>query len=159
MTRTELARFWDEQLALWFQREPLSPELERWREAYAGELQEWAFPEPYIGKLLGSPRIVLLANNPGIAHEELQSRTSVFAAQIKAQGFTAWAATRPYEGRASEWEKRYGPISHNRQRLDFARRFLRDQSVTFSDLLNVELYPWHSLSLTRAIRVQPDTLG
>lgn len=158
MTRAELARFWDEQIALWFRGKPLSPQLEGWRQAYGGELQSWAFPEPYIGSLLGSPRIVLLANNPGIAHDELQSRKGVFAAQIRAQGFTAWAATRPYEGRASEWEKRYGPIAHNRHRLDFARRFLRDQSVKFSDLFNVELYPWHSPSLTRAIRVQPDTL-
>ena len=48
--------------------------------------------------------------------------------------------------------------SAQQHRLDFARRFLRDQSVKFSDLLNVELYPWHSLSLTRAIRIQPDAL-
>jgi hypothetical protein len=158
MTRAELAHFWDEQLALWFRGEALSPELEAWRLAYAGELQKWAFPEPYIGNLLGSPRIVLLANNPGIAHEELQSRTGAFAAPIKTQGFTAWAATRPYEGRASEWEKLHGPIPHNKHRLDFARKFLGDPSVKFSNLLNVELYPWHSLSLKSAIRVQPDTL-
>jgi hypothetical protein len=76
MTRTELARYWNDQIALWFQDQPLSPSLERWRHAYLGDLQEWAFPEPYIGNLLGSPRIVLLANNPGIAHEELQSAAS-----------------------------------------------------------------------------------
>src|SRR5207253_4987196 len=105
MTRAELALFWDEQLSLWLQAQPLSPDLEQWRTAYGGELQEWAFPEPFIGDLLGSPRIVLLANNPGVAHHELQSRRGVFAAQIDTVGFTAWAATRPYEGPESEWEK------------------------------------------------------
>src|SRR4051812_36618216 len=158
MTRRELARFWDEQLARWFRGQAFAPALERWRLAYDGEVQEWAFPEPFVGDLLGSPRIVLLANNPGVAHEELQTRTGVFAPEITEQGFTAWAATQPYEGADSEWEKRYGPIAHNRHRLDFARRFLGDQSVRFDDLLNVELYPWHSLRLTHAICVQPQTL-
>jgi hypothetical protein len=153
-----LARFWNAQLDLWFRGESLSPRLDEWRKAYRGELQEWAFPEPFIGDLLGSSRIVLLANNPGIAHEELQSREGIFAEQIKEHGFTAWAATRPYDGRESEWEKRYGPIAHSRDRLTFARRFLHDQSLQFRDLLNVELYPWHSLRLTRAIGVQPETL-
>jgi hypothetical protein len=158
MTRRELACFWDDQLPRWFRGDSLAATLERWKRGYAGVLQEWAFPEPFIGNLLGTPRIVLLANNPGIAHEELQSREGIFAEQIAQHGFTAWASTRPYEGTESEWEKRHGPIRHNYGRRAFARRFLNDESVDFPDLLNVELYPWHSVRLTAALRVDPVTL-
>lgn len=158
VTRAQLAAFWDEQLDLWLRGEQLSPRLNEWRRAYGAEIQEWAFPEPYIGDLLGSPRIVLLANNPGIAHEQLQSRGGVFAPQIRELGLTAWAATRPYEGQGSPWVRLRGEIPHNWDRIRFARRFLGDDAMSRLALLNLELFPWHSPRLERAIRVDPLTL-
>jgi hypothetical protein len=158
MTRSELARFWDREVERWLRGEQLSLSLEEWQRAYCGELQSWAFPEPFIGDLLGSPRVVLLANNPGIAKEVLQSRSGVFASQILELGFTRWAASRPYDGKESEWVRRWGPIRHTVVRREFARRFLRDNSIDFRDMLTVELFPWHSPSLTASIRVQPQTL-
>jgi hypothetical protein len=158
VTRSALAELWDRELEHWLRGKPLGPALQEWQRAYRGELQSWAFPEPFIGDLLGTPRIVLLANNPGIAREELQSRDGVFAHEILHTGFTRWAAKRPFDGPESEWVRRYGPIRHTTSRLAFARRFLRDNSIDFVDMLTVELFPWHSPSLTAAIRVQPHTL-
>lgn len=157
MNRAKLAEFWDEQLRRWLRGEPLSARLDRWRRAYGGAVDEWAFPEPFIGDLLGSPRIVMLANNPGIAHPELQARDGVFAAQIRDVGFTAWAATRPYEGPDSPWVRRYGEIARNWDRIRFAARFLGVDGLAPKSVLNVELFPWHSPKLERAIRVDPAT--
>jgi len=158
MTRRELASFWDGEVKRWLRGETLAPLLDEWKRGYRGELEDWAFPEPFIGDLLGSPRVVLLANNPGIAREELQSRDGVFAAQILQNGFTRWASTRPFDGPDSEWVRRYGPIRHTVQRRNFARRFLRDDSLDFTDMLTVEMFPWHSRSLQGSIRVQPHIL-
>ena len=144
MTRGELAAFWDEQLVRWLRGDVLSPRLDRWRAAYSAPIQEWAFPEPFIGDMLGSPRIVLLANNPGVAYPELQARDGVLASRIRELGFTAWAATRPFEGRESPWVQLRGEIAHNWDRIRFAQRFLGDESFSRFDLLNLELYPWHS---------------
>jgi hypothetical protein len=158
MTRHELARFWDDEIERWLQGQPLAPALREWQRAYRGELEDWAFPEPFIGDLLGSPRVVLLANNPGIAREELQARDGVFAAQILNTGFTRWASTRPFDSPDSEWVRRCGPIRHRVRRLEFARRFVYDETLDFRDMLTVELFPWHSRSLTTSIRVRPQVL-
>lgn len=159
MTRAQLARFWDEQLAAWLRGESLSPRLTEWRHAYNGDVQEWAFPEPYVGDLLGSPRMVLLANNPGVAHKELQARDGTFATMIRETGLTAWAATRPFEGPNSPWVRLTGrEIAHNWDRIRFAGRFLGDAQLSRFDVLNMELFPWHSPKLERAIRVDPETL-
>lgn len=158
MTRAELTAFWDGQLARWLQGKALSPRLNKWRAAYAAPIQEWAFPEPYIGNLLGALRIVLLANNPGIAYPELQACDGAFAARIRELGFTAWAATRPFEGPDSPWVQLRGEIAHNWDRIRFARRFLADESFSRFDLLNLELFPWHSPRLEGSIRIDPVTL-
>jgi hypothetical protein len=158
MTRAELTRFWDGELANWLNDRPLTRELEDWKRAYRGELEEWAFPEPFIGDILGSPRVILLANNPGAAKPELQSRTGIFAAQIAQVGFTRWASTRPFDGPTSPWVRTYGPIRHTVQRREFARRFLQDASLDYLDMLTIELYPWHSPTLKGSIRVPPHIL-
>jgi hypothetical protein len=158
VTRQALARFWDDQIDRWLRGEPLAPALDVWKQAYAAEIEEWAFPEPFIGDLLGEPRVVLLANNPGIARQEVQSREGVFAAEISEVGFTRWASTRPFDGPDSAWVRRYGPIRHTVRRRDFARRFLHDESLDFRDMLTVELFPWHSPTLKASIRVQPEIM-
>jgi hypothetical protein len=159
MTRRELTRFWDAQLARWLRGEPLAPALDVWKLAYRAQVDEWAFPEPFIGDMLGSPRVVLLANNPGVAKPDLQARDGVFARQIAEIGFTRWASTRPFDGPNSEWVKRgHGEIHHTLHRLKFARRLLRDGSLDFNDMLTVELFPWHSPSLKARIQVPPHIL-
>src|SRR5579863_6500326 len=105
MTREELASFWDEQLDLWLRARQLSPLLVAWKRAWGGEADEWAFPEPWMGPMLGSPRIVIGGLNPGRAHKALQSRSGVSARRIRKLGFTAWAAPRPYNIADGEWRQ------------------------------------------------------
>lgn len=160
LTRAELAHFWDEQLDLWLRDRPLDPTLQEWKRAWRGDVDEWAFPEPWMGPLLGSPRIIIGGLNPGRAHETLQSRTGVSAKSIHTLGFTAWAAPRPYNIPDGEWQQQgFGNIRLDEDRLRFARDFLDDPSIQFGDILTIELYPWHSPGLGKhAIRVQPQTL-
>jgi len=160
VTRKELAAFWDEQLDRWLQGKALDPILREWKAAWAGEVDEWAFPEPWMGPLLDKPRIVIGGLNPGRAHAELQSRRGRSARRVQEVGFTAWAAPRPFNISGAEWQEAgFGRIRLDEDRLTFARSFLRDPSVSFGSVLTLELYPWHSPGLGRhPIRVPPHIL-
>lgn len=160
MTRAELAAFWNEQLDRWLGRKSLDPILREWKRAWAGQVDEWAFPEPWMGPLLGQPQIVIGGLNPGRAHETLQSRGGRSAKRIKEIGFTAWAAPRPFNTADGEWRQQgLGTIRLDEDRLRFARGFLRNPGLEFGDLLTIELYPWHSPGLgAHPIRVPPHIL-
>jgi hypothetical protein len=163
MTRRELARFWNEQIDCWFREEPFAVELREWERSVGGkfvEAEDWAFPDPFTGDLLGSPRLVILATNPGVAIRGLQCRDGVFAQEIKEIGYTRWASKWRYEGEDSPVvvKGRRG-FQFNRLRRKFARRFLHDDSIEFRHLLTFELYPFHSRSLAGgSIEVQPHTM-
>ena len=160
MTRSELAAFWDDQLNRWLNRRALDPILREWKQAWAGEVDEWAFPEPWMGPLLETPRIVIGGLNPGRAHKRLQSRSGRSAQRIREIGFTAWAAPRPFNIANGEWQDEgFARIRLDDDRLNFARGLLHDPSIEFGDVLTFELYPWHSPGLgSHPIRVPPHIL-
>src|SRR4051812_42794571 len=76
------------------------PAIERWQSGYQGtglgKMERNALPEPFLGPL-DHPKAVFLALNPGKADVDFQSRTGIFADQIRAAGsYSAWAASWPY---------------------------------------------------------------
>jgi hypothetical protein len=74
-----------------------------------------------------------------------------FAADIRKLGsYSAWMNSWPYL--APRWEATKGYNRYTRSRLEFGRRFLEEPNLDLEDLLMMELYPWHSTSVTAAIR-------
>jgi hypothetical protein len=95
--------------------------------------------------------MVTLGLNPGEADTSFQGRHGIFAGEIGEFGcYSAWAASDPY--RRSPWEDSHGVNRYSRRLLNFARRWSDDESVSGADLLTVEMYPWHSKSVTAAMR-------
>ncbi len=90
--------------------------------------------------------MVTLGLNPGEADTSFQGRHGIFAGEIGDGAYSTWAATDPY--RRPPWEDSHGVPRHSRRLLDFARRWNDDESVSGADLLTVEMYPWHSKSVT-----------
>lgn len=132
-----------------------SVHLELWRGAYRGRAQGAvvgeAMPEPYLGDLLGTPRMVVLALNPGRAHLDFQSRSGVFADEIRRMGsYTAWAKSWPYL--RDPWIAANGENRHHASRLEFLRRWTGDEALGSDAMLAFELFPWHSTKVTAPMR-------
>jgi hypothetical protein len=166
MRAGELADFWDEVLTSFLagalpHRDDAG--LAQWYSSYrgrgAGAVSPEAMPEPYIGPLdrLGTPpRLVILGLNPGDADLGFQGRDGLFAQQIQASSYRAWAASSPYA--SPSWEQVKGRNMYLRSRTRFARTFFDDSNVQPSDLLLMELYPWHSARVTASMRPPAELL-
>lgn len=119
-------------------------ELARWSGAYRGQGRGAvvldAFPEPYLGPLDRRPAGVFLALNPGHAHLDFQSRTGVFADEIRTAGsYSAWAASWPY--RRDPWIRAKNNLERGRDRL--CARSRPDRHRLSSTSLQVNLSPSH----------------
>jgi hypothetical protein len=135
--------------------------LPRWFDAYHGEqlgkVTRDGFPEPYIGDLLGTPRVVVLGLNPGDYVPAFQARDGIFADEIRRhRSYRLWAATDPY-GRPP-WTKRIGPNKYLNARKTFSRRWLDDPTADHRDLLIFEFYPWHSKKITAPMKPEPEII-
>jgi hypothetical protein len=144
---------WDDHIHRWLTRPSSTPVLAAfaaWFGSYGGEVTAEAMPEPYIGRW-EAPRMVTLGLNPGEADLYFQGRNGVFAREIAERGsYSAWAATDPY--RRSPWEAAHRVNRYSRELLNFARRWTGDDQVSGADLLTLEMYPWHSKSVTATMR-------
>ncbi len=154
--RRRVANFWDRHVAAWLSgADPMDGPLPGWFGSFAGTgrgaVTSEGFVEPYIGDLRGThgePRLVILGLNPGQYFPAMQSRTGVFAEEIRQLGsYSAWAASQPYH-REPWWSFRGGSNVYFTSRLAFTAAWLGDPAATFHDLLIFELYPWHSTAVT-----------
>jgi hypothetical protein len=155
-----IARFWNEVISDFLggvSSQCRSP-LDSWFASYFGSKdgvkRDDVFPEPYMGRIDGKPRMVFLALNPGQAFPSFQSRSGVFAAEIHQLGsYQAWAATWPYL--RDPWNSQIGMNRFHRSRLTFMRRWYEDKTLSEDHMLTFELFPWHSKRLTASIRPDP----
>jgi len=144
---------WDDYIHDWLTR-PSSPPLPapfaEWFASYGGSVTKEAMPEPYGGQW-EAPRMVILGINPGEADLTFQGRNGIFAREIaELESYSAWAATDRY--RLPPWEGRHGINRYGRAQLNFARRWTDDEALSGTDLLTVEMYPWHSKNVTATMR-------
>jgi hypothetical protein len=160
-----LAKFWDIQTECWLAGDDRMPSpLPQWFNSYqgngAGAVAIDGLPEPYHGDLLGrnkTPRMVILGLNPGGYHADFQSRTGIFAEEIRESGsYSMWSATGPYV--RPPWTGKVGKNRYWRSRIAFTSRWLQDPGATVQDLLIFEAYPWHSRRLTAPIRPPADVM-
>jgi hypothetical protein len=157
--RENVAAFWDEHVRAWLDGDdPMRFPLDSWYSSYRGRdkgtVTRDGFVEPYQGHLAGDsavPRVVLLALNPGRYFPDLQSRTGLFADEIRSMGsYSRWVVSHPYD--RDPWLAAYGPNRFYRARLDFMRRWLEEPEATYDDMLMFELYPWHSTNVTASMK-------
>lgn len=154
--RDEVTSYWDEVLARWVGGDKALPlELRRWLSSYSGKgdgsVDLTVFPEPYIGRLSGdTPALVMLGLNPGSPAHDFQGDEGIYTKRVSATSYREWAASGPYTD--PEWEAARGRNKYHRDRLAFARRFTGREDVLPSDLLFLELFPFHSKRITAAIR-------
>ena len=115
-----------------------------------------AFPEPFLGPLMGSPKVAFLALNPGIAYPKYQYRPDgVFVRELKKESYAEWAARWRYLDPDHEV---FGGRKFHGIRLRFLRGFLGDPSLDREDMVAFELYPWHSKKVTGAMVPDPGTI-
>ena len=154
---------WDEASRAWLDGDDeLRSPFDAWWSSYKGSGRGAptleAMAEPYIGDW-NAPRLVTLALNPGQAEFGFQGRGGRFAEQVARLSYREWAKTDPYGG--AEWERhnavntarrsgrRVNP--HREKLVQFARRWHHDPGVQGTELLMVELYPWHSKKVNAKI--------
>ena len=158
--RERVAEFWDEHVAAWLDGEdPMPAPLPCWWAGYTSNAPDGmpsrdGFVEPFQGDLLGrqtAPAVVLLGQNPGTYYAEFQSRSGIFAGEIRSYGsYTKWAATTPYV--RDPWEVKVGKNSYQTNRLNFAQAWTGRVDLTAAELLIFELYPWHSARVKGTMR-------
>lgn len=135
------------------------PELEPWFAGYQGkgrgEVDVDALPEPWIGRYDPSTcRAVMLGLNPGRANTAFQGRGGVFATEIATAGsFGEWASSWPYL--RDPWVADVGPNRFHSARLAFLRRWIGEPQLHAEAMVAFEMYPWHSTSITAAMRPDP----
>ena len=161
----DMAALWDDVVAQFLTGETDMPDpLSRWFDAYRSKagnpVGREALPEPYLGRLDGSPAGVCLALNPGSAHTgneetpDFHSRHGIFAQDIRAAGtYRAWAATWPYF--RESWTSGIGPNRHHRNRLAFLQHWHDEPSLTADAMVAFELYPWHTTGAIATMRPDP----
>jgi len=156
--RNEIADIWDALLRGWQKGEDLPTELIQWRDCYEGtgkgSVQLDYYPDLFVGDLRGfrkEPRLVTLGLNPGVAYPGLQSRDGIWAKNIAKEGYSRCFARSPEED-PNNWKQ------YNKKRskywmnmVRFVKRWLDDPDANHQDVLNFELYPWHSEKLSAAI--------
>ncbi|WP_165475270.1 hypothetical protein [Nitrobacter sp. Nb-311A] len=137
------------------------PELLRiWRKSYKGEIDLLGYPEGFIGDLRGEkkePRLVVLGLNPGVAHHELQGPEGEWTRVIRRLSYSRSLQERtPFQNPA--WRKYHGKDSRYWVNLvRFAKRWLGDQAG-LTDVLNFEMFPFHSKNLKHAITPPSDII-
>lgn len=176
MNRNEVADFWDDYILAWIQGEEslekwlfaqdpsISDDLMRWMNSYRGSgkgaLDLSCFPDPYTGDLRGSdrePKLICLGLNPGIGYESLQGRDGLWTRRILNSSYSA-CADRSVPGDPCGWLQYHRKESpYWRKLLNFGKRWY-GESFTHIDLLNLELYPWHSNSLTDGLDCPGDII-
>lgn len=164
--RERVADEWDRVLGEWSGVSYVfPPDLERWRQTYAGKgagaVDLSCFPDPYVGDLRGvrhdMPRLVVLGLNPGVGQAALQGVDGLWTRAIKAEGYSYCTRRAPFDNR--DWMAVNGKPSTYWQRLvSFARRWVDDEAMDVDELLNIELYPFHSSKVTAKITPPPDVL-
>ncbi|MCW2672982.1 MAG: hypothetical protein JWP14_1571 [Frankiales bacterium] len=144
--RHRVADVWDDVVGRWLDGDTSLPEdLQRWRDSYRGQVDDRWYPDPICGDLRGEiaePRLIVLGINPGVGHAELQSREGIWADRIRAQGYSRCLDRVAFDDPA--WLRLHGrnsPYWANLMR--FANRWT-GESLTPPQILNMELYPWHS---------------
>ncbi|MGH8893107.1 MAG: anti-phage DNA glycosylase Brig1 [Actinomycetes bacterium] len=152
-SRQRVADFWDEHLNAWLSGdEPRSPALAGWQDSYRGtghgEVDLSCYPDPYTGDLRGTsrePRMVVLGLNPGVGYRELQGRNPLgeWSRRIAATSYSQCLDRIPHQNAA--WGALHGKDSpYWTKMVNFARRWCDDPTLDARDILNMELYPWHS---------------
>jgi hypothetical protein len=94
--------------------------------------------------------MVILGINPGIGYQELQSRDGTWAERIRRTSYSRCLNRVAFDDPA--WLLLHGrnsPYWANLMR--FTRRWTNDPSVAAPQVLNLELYPWHSDSVKGAM--------
>lgn len=165
MTSLEfMTGFWDNYINDWLNGGGSMPDpLRQWFRSYTGNGRGLptldGIPEPWLGDLTSpdQARMVVLGLNPGGYLPDFQSRTGLYAEEIRELGsYTKWAANNPYL--LEKWEKKFGPNRYHRARQKFARRWLEDPNLPESAVVLLELYPWHSTSVTGPMKPDPEII-
>jgi hypothetical protein len=151
--RQRVADFWDDHLAAWLDgHEAHTAELATWQSSYRGtghgEVDLSCYPDPYTGDLRGrqrEPRLVVLGLNPGVGYPELQGRQPLgtWARRISESSYSACLDRIPHGDQA--WRAFHRRDSAYWTKLvNFAHRWTGEGQLEAADILNMELYPWHS---------------
>jgi hypothetical protein len=156
--RARVSDFWDDVLEGW-RADPgmadLPEPLRQWRNGYRGKVDLDGYPEGFLGDLRGEqrePRVVVLGLNPGIAYPELQGPNGEWTHLARKLTYSRSSPQRvPFENAA--WRRRHGRDSRYWVNLiRFTRRWLKDTQAGVADILNFELFPFHSKKLDYAIK-------
>lgn len=152
--RARVADFWDSALEDWMAERTPSEELRQWRDSYrgtgAGKVDDSCYPDPYVGDLRGlesEPEVVVLGLNPGVGYPPLQGRDGLWTRRIAEQGYSRCLTRSPAEDPDVWIDHHRGPSVYWRNLIRFSSRWL-GRDATVSDILNFELYPWHSSKIT-----------
>lgn len=156
-TVNEMLETWEHVVERWQDGDDwLPPDLQTWRASYQGRgrgaVDLEAIPEPYLGSWREA-RAAVLALNPGKVFPRFQHRGGVFDHEITDMGsYETWAASWAFI--RSPWTDTLSAIRHTTSRHRFLRNWLDEPDLPIAGMLAVELYPWHSTSVTS--RMQPD---
>lgn len=154
--RERVADFWDAYLLAWIKGDERdSQTIQQWRSGYRGTgrgvVDLESYPDPFVGDLrglFGEPRIVVLGLNPGVGYPELQGRNppGIWTQRIAEESYSRCMSRVPYGDDA--WRKLHGRDSAYWVKLvNFARRWTDDSNLPVSQILSMEMYPWHSEGL------------
>lgn len=177
MNRHDLADFWDayirawiegeEELTRWLsiQKPSTTGDLKRWKASYKGSgkgvLDLSCFPDPYVGDLRGldgEPKMICLGLNPGIGYPRLQGREGLWTNRIRESSYSA-CPDRSVPGDPAEWLRDHKKESpYWLKLLNFGKRW-HGNEFTYKDILNIELYPWHSSCLTAGLNCPGDIIS
>jgi hypothetical protein len=152
-----VVKLWDEVLTNFLEGRATNAgdPLSRWFKGYAGrgvgQVDTSCFPEPYLGDIQGRPRAAVLALNPGRSSPEFQSRDGIFATEIRTNGsYREWAKSWPY------LREPWGYNRHHHSRMQFLKRWFRDDTFASDQRIDFELHPWHSTRVTARMRPGAD---
>jgi len=158
--RVRVADVWDDVLQQWISgRRDLDPPLDEWMRSYqgtgAGAVDLDHYPDPYIGDLRGlrsEPRLVFLGLNPGVGYDELQGDNGIWTRRIAEVGYSRCFERSPEDDREN-WVQLHGKRSRYWINIiRFTRLWLGDDGAGMPDILNLELYPWHSAKITGSMK-------
>ena len=163
--RARVADFWDKVLGDWHPGEEhlADARLRRWHDSYVGRgdgaVDLDHYPDPYIGDLRGirrEPRLVFLGLNPGVGYHDIQGDQGTWTRRIRHVGYSRCFERSPAED-PETWRALHGKESpYWRNIIRFERRWLGDETAGVGDLLNLELYPWHSKKIGGSMRPPTD---